>query len=393
MAAGQLLQRRSPRQIVRGYQEQKPALLRLDWWVMGSCIGLFACGLLAIWVATSQDIPGSPLHYVTRQAIYGAVGLVCLLLIARVDFMRLRPWFLWFYGAILVSNVFVLLAGAAARGSKRWIELPGFTLQPSEVGKLLLVLAIAGFVAERSKRLFEIKTTLEVVGLALLPALIVIVQPDLGSGVVYMIMATAILFVAGTKWTHFAALGTAAVVAIGGALFVAPELGIHVLKPYQVDRLTAFVHPSNNPQSQGYQLNQSVTAIGAGETLGRGPSGATQTKLNFLPEHHTDFVFSVIGESFGFAGAMVLLALYGVLLWRAIRIIAGARNLYGTLIAGGITAMLIFQIFLNIAMTVGLMPVTGVPLPLISYGGSSVIVTFLAIGLLQSVRAHGREAT
>src|ERR671929_150788 len=177
-----------------------------------------------------------------------------------------------------------------------------------------------------------------------------------------------------------------------GVLVLAPAAGVHVLKPYQVQRLTAFVNPTDNPREQGYQLKQSITAIGSGQKTGRGPQGATQTKLDFIPEHHTDFVFSVVGESLGNAGAALVLSLYALLIWRALRILTMSKNLYGALIAGGIAAMLMFQVFVNVGMTLGIMPITGVPLPLMSYGGSSVIVTFMAIGFLQSVYAQGRTA-
>jgi rod shape determining protein RodA len=199
-----------------------------------------------------------------------------------------------------------------------------------------------------------------------------------------------VLFVAGTKWTHFAALGALGAVAVTLVLVAAPAMGVEVLKPYQKERLTAFLNPSSDPQSQGYQLNQSITAIGAGQKTGRGSEGATQTKLDFLPEHHTDFIFAVVGEQFGFIGAALVLSLFALLLWRALRILTMSKNLFGALVAGGITAMLMFQVFVNVGMTLGIMPITGVPLPLMSYGGSSVLVTFLAIGLLQSVHAQAR---
>jgi rod shape determining protein RodA len=218
-----------------------------------------------------------------------------------------------------------------------------------------------------------------------------VAQPDLGSGMVYIVIAGAVLFVAGTKWTHFAVLGTLLVTAIVVVLVAAPAAGVHVLKPYQVQRLTAFINPGDNPRSQGYQLNQSIIGIGAGQKTGRGAEGATQTKLNFLPEHHTDFIFSVVGEAYGFLGCALVLSLYALLIWRGLRILTMSKNLYGALIAGGITAMLMFQVFVNVGMTVGIMPITGVPLPLMSYGGSSVLVTFLALGLLQSVYAQARE--
>jgi rod shape determining protein RodA len=178
---------------------------------------------------------------------------------------------------------------------------------------------------------------------------------------------------------------------VAAVLVVGPAMGTHFLKDYQVQRLTAFVHPSDNPRDQGYQLKQSITAIGSGEKVGRGANGATQTKLDFIPEHHTDFVFSVVGEEFGFVGAAIVLSLYALVIWRGLRILTMAKNLYGSLVAGGIVAMLMFQVFVNVGMTVGIMPITGVPLPLMSYGGSSVIVTLLALGLLQSVHVQARE--
>ena len=220
--------------------------------------------------------------------------------------------------------------------------------------------------------------------------MLVVAQPDLGSGLVYLAIVLAVLFVAGTKWTHFAALGGLAAAAIVVVLIAAPAAGVQVLKPYQVDRLTAFLNPSTDPADEGYQINQSLTAIGSGGKTGRGDQ-STQTKLNFLPEHHTDFIFSVVGEEFGFVGAALVLSLFALLIWRALRILTMSKNFYGALVAGGITAMLMFQVFVNVGMTIGIMPITGIPLPLMSYGGSSVITTLLAIGLLQSIYAQARE--
>jgi rod shape determining protein RodA len=312
--------------------------------------------------------------------------------LSRFDYSRLREWRFGVYGVMIGLILAVFVLGAAAKGSTRWIPLPGFNLQPSELGKLLLVVALAAFMVERIRRLTEVETTCRVLLLAIVPAMLVVIQPDLGSGLVYMAIAVAILFVAGTKWTHFAVLGVLAAVAVALALVVAPAVGVEVLKPYQVDRLTAFLHPTDDPRSQGYQLEQSIVGIGAGQKTGRGEENATQTKLNFIPEHHTDFIFSVVGESYGFAGAALILALYALLIWRALRILTMAKNLYGALIAGGITAMLMFQVFVNVGMTIGIMPITGIPLPLMSYGGSSVLVTFMAIGLLQSVHVQAKQA-
>jgi rod shape determining protein RodA len=380
---------------VRRFEEQQApsfaGIFRFDPLLLLGGVGLIACSVYVLRAATENDIPGNPDYYVIRQGAYGIVGLILMLLLSRFDYSRLRELKLGLYGFLIALIVLTFGIGAAARGSQRWINLPFFKLQPSELGKVLLILALSAFAVDRVRRLNEWRTTSRIVLLAMIPAMLVVAQPDLGSGMVYLVIAAAVLFVAGTKWTHFAALGTLLVTAIVVVLVAAPAAGVHVLKPYQVQRLTAFVNPGENPGGQGYQLNQSIIGIGAGQKIGRGANGATQTKLNFLPEHHTDFIFSVVGEAYGFLGCALILSLYALLIWRGLRILTMAKNLYGALIAGGITAMLMFQVFVNVGMTIGIMPITGVPLPLMSYGGSSVIVTFLALGLLQSVYAQARE--
>ncbi|HEV2773649.1 MAG TPA: rod shape-determining protein RodA [Thermoleophilaceae bacterium] len=368
----------------------RPGLAGLDLALIGAALGLVVVSVYTLTMATQDDVPGSPLFYVVRQAIYGVVGVGLMLAVARFDISRLREHQRILYAAMISLITLVFVFGVAVRGSKRWIEFPFFRFQPSELGKVLLIVALSAFVVDRVRRLGDRGVTARIVLLALVPALLVIAQPDLGSGLVYLAIAAVTMFLAGTKWTHLATLAGLATASVVIALLVAPAAGVEVLKPYQVDRLTAFVNPTEDPQKQGYQLRQSITAIGAGQKLGRGPEGATQTRLDFLPEHHTDFVFSVVGEQFGFLGAALVLSLYALLLWRALRILTSAKNLYGALVAGGVTAMLMFQVFVNVGMTIGIMPITGVPLPLMSYGGSSVFVTFLAIGLLQSVNAQAR---
>jgi rod shape determining protein RodA len=379
---------------VKAFEEAaRPRLrpwLQLDPLLLLATLVLIGCGAYVVGTATGGDIPGNPHYYLTRQIAYGAVGVVLMLLIARFDYSRLREWKLGIYGATIGLILMTLALGTATRGSKRWIDLPFFKLQSSELGKVLLIAALAGFMIDRMRRLADKETTSRLLLLAILPAMLVVIQPDLGSGMVYMAIACSILFVAGTKWTHFVAIGTITATIAVGVLVGAPAAGVHVLKQYQVDRLTAFVNPTDDPRRQGYQLRQSQVAIGSGQKTGRGPEHATQTKLDFLPEHHTDFVFSVVGEEFGFMGAALVLSLYALLIWRALRILTMAKNLYGALIAGGVVAMLMFQIFVNVGMTIGIMPITGVPLPLLSYGGSSVIVTFLAVGLLQSIHVQAR---
>jgi rod shape determining protein RodA len=365
--------------------------LGLDPLLLLAVLGLGICSIVTIAQATADDIPGQPSYYVYRQLIYFVVGLVLMFAVSRIDYSRLRELKFGLYGFMILSILAVLALGAASRGSRRWIEFPFFNFQPSELGKLLLILTLSAFVVDRTRRMGDRDTTARVMLLALVPAALVMLQPDLGTGLVYVVIAVATLFIAGAPWRHFAALAALFAVAVTFTLVAAPAVGVQVLKPYQVSRLTAFLNPSDNPAEQSYQLNQSRIAIGSGEKTGRGDQ-ATQTRLNFLPEHHTDFIFAVVGEQFGFVGAAIVLLLYALLIWRALRILTLAKNFYGSLIAGGLVAMLMFQIFVNVGMTVGIMPITGIPLPLMSFGGSSVLVTFLAVGLLQSIHAQGRES-
>jgi len=364
--------------------------LRLDPLLLLATLGLVACSIIAIKGATADDIPGDPLYYVKRQGIYAIVGLVLMYGVSRLDYSRLRELRYPIYGVLMVSIVAVLALATATRGAKSWIPLPGFNLQPSELGKVLLVVALSGFLVERMREMGR-QTTARVMLLGLLPTLLVMAEPDLGSATVYVAGTLAILFVAGAPWRHFAALIALFAVSVTFVLVAAPRLGVEVLKPYQVDRLTSFLHPSENQGAEGYQQQQSKIAIGSGEKTGRGVENATQTSLNFLPEHHTDFIFAVVGETYGFAGAALVLSLYALLIWRGLHILTIAKNLYGALLAGGITVMLLFQLFVNIGMNVGIMPITGVTAPLLSFGGSSMLSTFLALGLLHSVHAQARE--
>jgi rod shape determining protein RodA len=364
--------------------------LRLDPLLLVATLGLVACSLIALNSATANDIPGNPDYYVMRQGIYAGIGIVLMYALSRLDYSRLRELRYPVYGVLIGMLVFVLGIAQATRGSKAWIELPGFQFQPSELGKVLLIAALGGFVVDRMRRMGR-DTTARIMLLGLFPTMLVIAEPDLGSALVYVAATIAILFVAGAPWRHFVALFTLFAVAITMVLVVAPKVGVEVLEPYQVDRLTSFLHPSADPGDEGYHQQQALTALGSGEKTGRGVAGATQTSLNFLPEHHTDFIFAAIGETYGFAGCAIVLSLYALLIWRGLHILTVAKNLYGALIAGGITVMLLFQLFVNIGMNVGIMPITGVTAPLLSFGGSSMLATFMALGLLHAVHAQARE--
>ncbi len=361
----------------------------IDPLLMLGAFGLVACSLITLKGATRNAMPGQPLYYVERQAIYVAIGVAVAVLLGRMDYSRLREYKYGLYGLLIALNL-VVFGMPVVRGAHRWIPLPFFQVQSSEFGKVLLVAALAAFAVDRSRRLHERRTTARIMFLALVPALIVIPQPDLGTGLVYVAVAFMILVFAGTSWKQLTALAAMFAASVAIVLAGAPALGVHVLKPYQVQRLTGFLNPSHDPGKQTYQITESLIAIGSGQKTGRGVEHATQTSLHFLPENQTDFIFSVVGETYGFVGAALVLSLYALLIWRSLRILTMAKNLYGTLIAAGILAMLMFQVFVNVGMTIGIMPITGVPLPLMSYGGSSVLVTFIALGLLQSIYVQAR---
>jgi rod shape determining protein RodA len=361
---------------------------------MDGALGLSSLALAAISVfvlaeATVRDVPGNANYFADRQAIYAVVGLLAMYLLARIDYSRFRELRVGIYTFLCVSVSLVFVFGFAARGSRRAFDLPFFSFQPSELGKLLLVLALAGFVIDGARRGSARQRTLRYLALGLAPAALVFLQPDLGTSLVYGAITLAVMYVGGVRWTHFAAIGAALVALVAVVLVAAPAVGAPILKGYQEERLTSFLNPSEDPGDAGYQQNQAKIAIGSGERTGRGDR-ATQTRLDFVPERHTDFIFAVIGERYGFGGAALVLSLYALLIWRALRIVTLSKNSYGTLVAGGIAAMLLFQVFVNVGMNLGIMPITGIPLPLMSYGGSSVLATFLALGVLQSIHMQAR---
>jgi len=365
--------------------------LPLDPLVTLAVIGLAICSIVTLKSATRNLIPSQPNYYVDRQATYLIVGAACMLVLSRLNYAALRQLKNGIYVLLILSILAVFGLGHSANGAQRAISLPFFSFQASELGKVLLILALSSFVVDRARRLRERETTARVMLAALVPAMLVIAQPDLGSGLVYMVIAFTLLFVAGTSWRQLAALVALIVVSLTFVLAVAPLAGVHVIKPYQEERLTAFLHPSANPQQQGYQQEEAKIAIGSGQTAGRGVN-ASQIPNGFVPESNTDFVFAAVGEQYGFIGAALVLSLYALLISRALRILVMAKDLFGSLVAGGVTAMLMFQVFVNVGMTIGIMPITGVTLPLMSYGGSSVITTLLAVGLLQSIYVQARAS-
>jgi rod shape determining protein RodA len=362
----------------------------IDWVLLVGIAALVVVGLWGVAGFTKFAIPSDPTYYLSRQILYACVGAVVLVGAALVDPDLYRRYWRGIFIGTSVVIAFVLLIGQAAHGSTRWISLGFFTFQPSEFGKLLFVLALAGMLAERQRAVGAWSTTLRVVGLGLVPVMLVFAQPDLGTALVYLAALGAMLFVAGVPWRHLAVLGGVVVLVAVGVLWAAPAAGVDVLKSYQQQRLTCFTHPSTCSAGSTYNLNQSITAVGSGQVRGRGPNGSTQVKLGFLPESGTDFAFSAFAEQRGFIGAALLLGLYLLVLWRGLRVITVARDLFSAVVAGGIVVALLFQIYVNVGMTMGIAPITGIPLPFVSVGGSSLIANLAAMGVLLAIHARGR---
>jgi rod shape determining protein RodA len=363
---------------------------RLDFVLLGAVLGLVAYGLWAIAGITRHDVLDSPDYYLLRQGIFAAVGLAVMVVAVLVDPDLYRRQKKALYAGTIGLMVLVFLVGSVARGSKRWIDVSFFRFQPSEFGKLLLVLFLAAFLADRGRRINELSTPLTAVALAALPIVLVVIQPDIGSGLVYGAALAAVLFVAGVRWLHLAVLAAVAVVGVLAVLWILPAAGVQVLKPYQKARVISFTHPGQDPQDTNYNVRQSQTAVGAGGFNGRGVAGATQTNLHYLPEHRTDFAFASLAEERGFVGAAFLLMLYLLIVWRGLKIVTIAPSAFTAITAGGIVAAFLFQIFVNVGMSMGIAPVTGIPLPLVSVGGSAMVANLAAMGVLLAIHARGR---
>ena len=371
-------------------------LLRIDPLLLLAGVGLSCCSLVVLHALNVVNLYAGEYK---RQAIFAAVGVLLSLVMSRFDYSRLREYRYVVYGLMIVLNLAVFAfarPGGAGVQAQRRIPLPLMSFQSSAFGMVLLILALSAFAVERSRRMSEHRTTARILLLGLIPAMIVMAQKDLGDALIYVLIAVAVLFFLGTSWKHLTALAGLAVVAAVISLTVAPAIGVNVLKSYQKQRLTTFINPPVHctyKDTSCWQLQQGEIALGSGQKTGTGPAKASQATGGFIPEADSDFVFASLGEMYGFAGAAVVLSLYALLIWRTLRIVTMAKNLYGTLVAGAILAMFMFQIFLTIGMNLGIMPVTGIPLPLLAYGGSSVITTFIAIGLLQSIYVQARAAS
>src|SRR5271157_2769059 len=354
------------------------SLRDFDWTLLGMVLLLCTVSVLEIYSATLHT------KYIgshTKQLFWIAGGLAAMFLFSKIDYHRLLDWIPWVYGASLLALVAVKLVGHKVLGAKRWISIGPVHFQPSEWVKLILILIVARYFANLGGRSLTWKDILKALVLVGIPMALVLVQPDLGTTLTYTPILVAGLFLGGINLRQ-----TLVLLAAGAVLAAGAWSSGKLLKPYQKARLTSFINPDNDPRGTGYQLLQSKIAVGSGGVWGKGVVKGTQTQGDFLPIPHADFIFAAFGEEHGFVGALFVLLLYFLILMRLIQNAQTAADLSGSLIIMGIVAVLIFQIAVNVGMVIGFMPVTGIPLPLMSYGGSSVLFTFLALGVAMNVR-------
>ena len=348
-----------------------------DWALLAMVVTLCALSVFEIYTATLHT---KYLGFHTKQMFWIAAGLVAMFLFAKIDYHRLLDWAPWAYGVCLFSLVAVLAVGRKVLGAKRWIQIGSMHFQPSEWVKLVLILVVARYFANLGGRSLTWKEIAKAFVMVGIPMLLVIKQPDLGTTLTYTPILVAGLFLGGINIRQALILSTAAVVLVAGVWTSGK-----ILKPYQKARLTSFVNPDNDPRGTGYQLKQSLIAVGSGGVWGQGAAKGTQTQGDFLPIPHADFIFAAFSEEHGFIGAIFVLLLYFFILMRLIQNAQTAADLSGSLIIMGVVAVLTFQIAVNVGMVIGFMPVTGIPLPLMSYGGSAALVFYAAGGVVLSV--------
>jgi len=354
----------------------------VDPFLAAATAGILAMSLLMIYSSTRQaqvQAGLDPTFFVKRQAIFVALGLVALVVVTLVDYDAIRNAVPAIYGGSLVVLLLVLTPlGTERRGTQAWFQLGPYQFEPSEVAKLALIVTLAAYCATHRGQLDSARLV-TALALAAGPLLLICLQPDIGTGMVFVAILMGVLLIGGATARQIGVLillGLTAIVAV---------LQLGVLKDYQRDRLAAFLDPKEDVQRSAYNLNQSKIAIAAGGLGGRGLFQGTQTNLSFVPEQHTDFIFTAVGEELGFAGAVTLLGLFALVIWRTWRTAVEAKDEFGRLVCVGVLCMLVFQVFENVGMTMGITPIAGIPLPLMSYGGSATVASLMAVGLVQNV--------
>jgi len=357
-----------------------------DFVLLFAAVALTVYGALLIYSGslTTYGSPGQALsHPVSRQVVFAAVGLVAMLVLSRIEYRAFGAMSLALYVGSIAALMFVLVVGASAYGSRRWIEIAGTQIQPSEIAKVATIIMLAKFFSDNEARIGSLRIFAASLAIAALPAALVLAEPDLGSALVFGVIWAAMAIIAGARPSHL--IGLAAITA------ALTPIAILAARDYQRARFDSWLHPEKDPLGAGFNILQAEISIGSGGFLGKGFTQGTQTQLDYLRTQTTDYIFSVGAEELGFLGAMVLFALFVILLFRCLRIAALSDDLFGRLIAVGVMSFILFQVFINVGVNIRLVPVTGVPLPLVSLGGSSLITVLASLGILQSILGHRRR--
>jgi rod shape determining protein RodA len=376
---------RSPRSYRRPEQRVVAFVRRVDLALIVATLILTATGLVMVYSASREIYPLEPSYFLKRQIVYAVVGVVAMVVCAVIDYRRLEDVAYYFYGAMVLALVVVIGIGRSANGSERWISLGSLQFQPSEFAVLSVIVAMALYLARHRTEL-NLRRVAVLVAMTGVPMVLVVKQPDLGTAILLAVVLFVMLYFGGVRMRFL--VGLVALAVLGFAALVS----LHLLNTYQLDRLTAFLHQDTGSQTLNYNVIESKTAIGAGGLHGTGLFKGQETNLAYVPIQYADFIFSAIGEQLGFVGSVLVLFLYGVVAFRVFRAIQVARDELGRLVAAGILAFLVFSVFENVGMSTGIMPITGIPLPFISYGGSALVAFFCAIGLVLNIEMRRSRA-
>lgn len=355
----------------------------LDWALVGVTLLLSVIGVLILYSINfkAQNL-AVPVDW-RLQVVYVALGVVAFVVMATIDYRLWGRVTAWLYALALALLAAVAITGKSALGAQRWLDLGFFQFQPSELAKIVLIFSLARFLSVNYEQMHRIKYLLWSMVYMLVPVAFVLAQPDLGTALVLMVIWLAMVLMTKIRLLHLGGLAAA-------GLAVLPLL-LRMLRPYQRQRLATFFNPLADPLRTGYNVVQSTITVGSGQLTGRGLASGSQSQLNFLPSQHTDFIFAVLAEKMGFVGSLLLIGLFAVLLWRGLTIAWGAGDRFGFLVAVGIVTMILFHFFVNVGMNMGIMPVTGIPLPFVSYGGTSLLVGMASVGLLQSIASRRKK--
>jgi len=351
-----------------------------DWSIIWVLLGIVGIGLLSLYSALYPQIQANPTHNLfVRQLMWLSIGFFMLFLTLLFDYQRLKVMSFWIYVFAVLLLLAILIIGKEVNGSKRWLDFGGFQFQPSEFMKIVIVIQLASYFSSQDISPFpDLKRLIPAIGFVSVPVLLILAEPDLGTALAVLAIACTVIFFIGIRWRYIITVGL-------GLMFSVWPIWEHVLRDYQKKRILILLRPDLDPLGAGYHIRQSKIAIGSGMLWGKGFLKGTQNKLHFLPEKHTDFVFSVWAEEWGFIGCAVLLLLFGMLIFLSLRVARRSKDRFGSLLVVGMTSLILWQVLINIGMVIGLLPVVGITLPFVSYGGSSLITLCFAMGIIENV--------